>query len=173
MQPQLSRNGTKKSRRRRRLEVDNREASNKEDRSHSMSMKIDDQSNDPEGLTTLKELPSNAGFFVSAPNTGTVQAYRLKNWSAAEREARLPAMSASSREISSCINCTRAASSSTESRLRSCPISWVIFFFGLSSSSIAAMRASKTCHSGAQAKRANLESRNKLSDCIWIPGPAL
>jgi hypothetical protein len=72
-----------------------------------------------------------------------VQTYRLKNWSAAEREARLPAMSASSREISSCISYTRAASSSTESKLKSCPISWVIFFFGLSSSSIAAMVRSR------------------------------
>jgi hypothetical protein len=49
----LTQNGTKKSRRRRRLEVDNREASNRVDRSHSMSMKMDGASNDRESLTTV------------------------------------------------------------------------------------------------------------------------
>src|SRR6478735_6357598 len=49
--PALTQNGTKKSRRRRRLEVDNREASNRVDRSHSMSMKMDGASNDRESLT--------------------------------------------------------------------------------------------------------------------------
>src|SRR6185437_5902883 len=48
----LTQNGTKKSRRCRRLKGDNREASNRVDRSHSMSMKMDVTSNERESLTT-------------------------------------------------------------------------------------------------------------------------
>jgi hypothetical protein len=50
----------KKSRRRRRLEGDNREASNRVDRSHSMSMKMDAHSNDRESLTTGYQIAANA-----------------------------------------------------------------------------------------------------------------
>src|SRR5947207_6517881 len=71
------------------------------------------------------------------PHDALERLQRLKNWSAAVREARFCAMSASRRLISSRSNCTRRPSSSTESNVRSCPISCVTFFFGLSSSSIA------------------------------------
>jgi hypothetical protein len=53
----------------------------------------------------------------------------------------LPAIAACSRSISELISAMRSASSSTDSSDRSCPISWVTFFLGLSSSSMA-MRAS-------------------------------
>src|ERR1700722_19599261 len=64
-------------------------------------------------------------------------AYVLKKLLAASREARFLVMATCSRSISELISAMRSASSSTDSSDRSCPISWVIFFLGLSSSSIA------------------------------------
>ena len=95
-----------------------------------MSMKMDTHSNGRESLTTPYRIAAKPRNFANAG----LLAYRLKNLSAAARLARFCVMSASSRAISSRMSWTRAASSSTENRLRSCPISCATFFFGLSSS---------------------------------------
>src|SRR5271156_2844657 len=52
-------------------------------------------------------------------------------------EARFLVIAACSRSISEFISAMRSASSSTDNSDRSCPISWVTFFLGLSSSSMA------------------------------------
>src|SRR5665213_209505 len=64
-------------------------------------------------------------------------AYDLKKLFAASFDARFLVIAACNRSISEVISAMRSASSSTDSKDRSCPISWVIFFRGLSSSSIA------------------------------------
>src|ERR1700739_3783700 len=63
--------------------------------------------------------------------------YDLKKLFAASLEARFLVMAVCNRSISEVISAIRSASSSTESSERSCPISWVTFFLGLSSSSMA------------------------------------
>ena len=57
--------------------------------------------------------------------------------SAAERVARLAAIDAVRRSISDCRRPMRACSSSTDSNDKSAPISWLVFFRGRSSSSLA------------------------------------
>src|SRR6185437_14218285 len=64
----------------------------------------------------------------------------LKMLLAASFDARFLVMAACSRSISALSSAIRSESSSTDSSERSCPISWLIFFLGLSSSSIAMMR---------------------------------
>src|SRR5258708_35192783 len=61
----------------------------------------------------------------------------LKKLLAASLEARFLVMAACSRSISEVISAMRSASSSTDNSDSSCPISWVTFFLGLSSSSMA------------------------------------
>src|SRR5437588_9031430 len=56
----------------------------------------------------------------------------LKKLFAASLDARFFAIAACSRSISDVISAMRSVSSSTDSSDRSCPISWVIFFRGLS-----------------------------------------
>src|SRR5260370_8773825 len=63
--------------------------------------------------------------------------YVLKKLFAASFEARFLVTAACSRSISEVISAMRSASSSTDSSDRSCPLSWVTFFLGLSSSSMA------------------------------------
>src|SRR5665647_1781214 len=60
--PKRHNKAQKRSRRHRRLEVDNREASNRVDRSHSMSKKMDAPSNDRESLTAGYRIAANARF---------------------------------------------------------------------------------------------------------------
>src|SRR5712671_566881 len=67
----------------------------------------------------------------------TSDAHDLKKLSAASLEARFLVMATCSRSISDVISAIRSVSSSTDSSDRSCPISCVTFFLGLSSSSIA------------------------------------
>ena len=100
-----------------------------------MSMKMDATSNGRESLTTPYQTAAKPRNFAKAK----LPAYRLKNWSAAEREACFCLMSASSRLISSFNTWMRSRNSSTDSSVSSCPISCAIFFFGLSSSSMAGM----------------------------------
>src|ERR1700743_2510968 len=66
-----------------------------------------------------------------------VRAHYLKKLFAASLEARFLAAAACNRSASEFNSNIRSVSSSTESRDRSWPISWVIFFRGRSSSSIA------------------------------------
>ena len=61
----------------------------------------------------------------------------LKKLFAASLEARFLVMAACNRSISEVKSAIRSVSSSTDSSERSCPMSWVIFFLGLSSSSMA------------------------------------
>src|ERR1700682_3003137 len=65
--------------------------------------------------------------------------YVLKKLFAASFDARFLVAACCSRSISAFRSAMRSVSSSTDSSDRSCPISWVTFFLGLSSSS-AAMR---------------------------------
>src|ERR1700682_3051307 len=65
--------------------------------------------------------------------------YVLKKLFAASFDARFLVAACCSRSISEFISAMRSVSSSTDNSERSCPISWVTFFLGLSSSS-AAMR---------------------------------
>jgi hypothetical protein len=155
------------------FEVDNREASNRVDRSHSVS-KEDDASHKRESLIDRKRriffslhLPCRSLAYLTIVMAGLVPAihvfawvagaktwmpgtrpgmteeallrssHDLKKLFAASLEARFLVMAACSRSISKFISAMRSVSSSTDSNDSSCPISWLIFFFGLSSSSMA------------------------------------
>ena len=63
--------------------------------------------------------------------------YDLKKLLAASFEARFLVAAACNRSISEVMSAIRSVSSSTDSNETSCPISWVTFFLGLSSSSLA------------------------------------
>jgi hypothetical protein len=65
--------------------------------------------------------------------------YDLKKLFAASFEARFLVAAASKRSISDVSSAIRSFNSSTDNSDRSCPISWVTFFRGLSSSSMEAM----------------------------------
>src|SRR5215213_3731951 len=86
-------------------------------------------------------------------------------------------MSASSLAISSRISAMRALSSVTDNNVRSCPISWAIFFFGRSSSSIAGMRRLPSCKispriRGCHTNRRRLNRRRKFKDRAMSDIPA-
>jgi hypothetical protein len=90
------------------------------------------------GKSGLIETATRRSLLRSRTASGTQQpCHDLKKLLAASLEARFLAMATCSRSISDVISAMRSVSSSTDSSDRSCPISWVTFFLGLSSSSIA------------------------------------
>src|SRR3981081_3350930 len=73
----------------------------------------------------------------AATTSGIRICHVLKKLFAASFDARCLVMAAWLRSLSEVISAMRSVNSSTDSSDRSCPISWVTFFLGLSSSSIA------------------------------------
>src|ERR1700681_4231066 len=102
--------------------------------------------------------------------SGTRDPYDLKKLSAACFEARFLAAAACNRSISEVISAIRSVSSSTESSERSCPISWVIFFLGLLSSSSMAMRPAP-CSKAAHRLPATTPLANQMPRLFGKPVP--
>ena len=88
----------------------------------------------PTRLASLGTLPRKR---EREESRGAFDFYVLKKLFAASFDTRFLVVAACSLSISDVISAMRSASSSTDNSDRSCPISWVTFFLGLSSSSAA------------------------------------